>query len=1026
MFRLGRLRFLFPLVAAILVVPLLSMVSAAAPRGVALGVPTPDHPATYNWAGDVLQSPDSAGSVATPTTPKSCDASAGACDDTTVTVPDGVTPSTLYVRIAWTHPVWKAYLYVTAPDGTLYPNSASASTATQCDEDQFNKGCGNETSLPIDEVTIPSPAAGTWKIRVAAVNIHDESYTGLVSLTNSSRLEYAKEQLKQLTSHLTRSQRINVVFAGWKPTAAELKQLQGNLPDEYVPVTAAKQGADSDDVRDDGAASGLVQHHTAHYTGTDPTNSNMLPKQVFAQWVPYFEPLKFNFDYHFLAADDTYTQDLFAAAKAATTQDHDPGPMPVYATSLSLPKNYKTAYLTDYNNKFGAFRGPDHVVTDTSKWDLVDAFKVEDWIQGSRVDQKYSQSFTDLVTNKTSSAAFINPDPNAVRDPQWDGNGTRPVNVDQNPQGTEQGVTFFLMDTFSPAYAASSFRPDHYHYWGSFDHITDPDTGASDQIDDARGWGGRYRFYFQDLGSAPSFYERENWLRDEVVGQNGSAAFDPPIWQYRNDPTWNGTAPVPADPTGTSRAGGSSLGQVMGWDINQGMAFKYIGSYLYRPVPNDYYILATNNWLDHYSQPSAGGFYSVDFNKLYKPEEGLRALTSATPYVTFSSSVPTAPGLSEAQSLGCADNHHEVSFAGTPLSSVAMRAASADPNCTTPDPRQQAIEQGKNNGALGFGNDLGVDAGALRNFIDHNREKYAPLETGAFTIPVLNIYFEKVYNVAIPLIVGGLAEGTNDGDGWGQIDNLNERTVAKSAIDCSKSAAAAPACTGVGPFSNARALTYIVQHESAHFLGLHHPHDGNASVEKAQGPAPADAPFTGDWHYYYSMNKWQFDYTASPTTYGHTYGTYEVVDQDRLMYGRTAEYMKQAQDWVADAYFLEGAAGRTTPSEALLARQNSMIADRDQASKLFQAGDYLHAQYAMRNAVQHAKGFFFPAVQPHRMSLEEAAAAAASPTDAHITDGHQIFAINAQQVYSPDPVPTAKLAAFARVTQAIQRYRQHS
>ncbi|HZQ27545.1 MAG TPA: hypothetical protein VFA94_07590, partial [Acidimicrobiales bacterium] len=519
MFRARHLRVLFPLVAALLVVPLLSFVSAAAPSAVTLGVPTPGNPATYNWTGGVLQSPDSASSVATPTTPKSCDASGGLCEDTLVTVPAGVTPSTLYVRISWTHPVWKAYLYVTAPDGTLYPETASASTATQCDEELFNKGCGNETSLPVDEVSIPDPAPGTWKIRVAAVNIHDEAYAGMVSLTNSSRLQYAKEQLKELTSHLTRSQRINVVFAGWKPTDAELKQLQDNLPDEYVPTTAQKQSPDYDDVRD-GQGSGLVQHQPAHYTGTDPTNSNLLPKQVFAQWVPYFEPLKFNFDYHFLAADDTYTKDLFAAAAAATTQDHDPGPTAIYATSAQLPKNYKTAYLTDYNNKFGAFRGPDHVVTDTSKWDLVDAFTVEDWIQNSRMDTKYSSSFTDLVTKKTTSGAFINPDPYAVRDPQWDGNGTRAVDVDRNPQGTEQGVTFMLMDTFSPAYAKDYFRPDHYHYWGSFNHITDPDTGSSDQIDDARGWGGRYRFYFQDLGSAPSFYERENWLRDEVVGQN--------------------------------------------------------------------------------------------------------------------------------------------------------------------------------------------------------------------------------------------------------------------------------------------------------------------------------------------------------------------------------------------------------------------------------------------------------------------------------------------------------------------------
>jgi hypothetical protein len=967
--------------------------------------PTPSQPSVYRWQGAVLQAPGTASGVAAPTSPAACaDAAPGLCEDITLNVPDGVKPSTLYVRISWRHPVWKAYLYVTSPDGkSVYPNTApDASPATECDLSLFDKGCGNESSIPIDEVTIPNPAPGAWKVRVAAVNIHDESYSGLASLTNARPLQYIKEKLAQLTSHLTKSQRVNVVFAGWKPTEAELNEIKANVPDEYVPAIAQKVSADFDDVRDDpsGNVSGLIQHITAHYTGTDPTNSHVLPNQLFPNYVPYFEPLKFNFDYHFLAADDLYTKDLFLAAKNATELDHDPGPTGIYATSLSLPVNYKVAYLTDYNAKFGQFRGTDHLVSDTTKWDLVDAFTVEDWIHNSRMNSRYARSFTDLSTGQKTSAAFINPDPAATRDAHWNGNGKRAVNIDQNPQGVERGVTFILMDTFSSAYADQYFRPDHYHYWGTFDHITDPDTGGGGEIDDARGWGGRYRFYFQDLGSAPSFYERENWLREEVVGQDGSAGFDPPIWQWRNDPTWNGTLPVPADPTGATRAGGSTLGEVLGWDMNQGIAFKYIGSYLYRPIPADVYILATNNWIDHYSQPDAGGFYKIDFNKLYKSNEAVKALRSAIPYATFMDSVPSLPHLADPQELGCADNHHQVVWAGTPGNSPGLKSPSVDTGCAKVDDRQEAIEEGKNNGALATGApDMGVDVDTLRNFIDHNRARFAPLIDGALTVPVLNIYFEKLYNVAIPLIVGGIAESTNDGDGWGQVDNLNERSVWKGAIDCAKSSPAAPACAPVSPFSNARALTYIVQHESAHGLGLHHPHDGTVSVGKAEGPPPPGSPFTGKWHYYYTMNKWQYDYTASPTTYGHTYGTYESVDQDRLMYGHTAEYLKQAQDWLADAFFLEGAAGNASPSTGLATTQKTVVADRDLSSELFRVGDYLHAQYAMRNAANHAKGFMFQPVAPHLMQFAQAKAAAAQPTDARVTDGKQIFAIHPQTYF---------------------------
>src|SRR5437763_500956 len=359
--------------------------AASTAPGVHFGTPKAGHPSTYTWTGTVLQAPGSAADVATPTAPKACDAASGLCQDIPLTVPAGLKTSTLYVRIAWRSPVWKAYLYVTSPDGSkVYPSTATAPTATDGD------------------------------------NITDQ------------------------------------------------------------------QG------------SGLIQHEPIHYTGTDPANPKTLPNQVFSNYVPYFEPMKFNFNYHFLAANNTYTKDLFAAAKAATQLNHDPGAMGVYATSLALPKNYKQIYLTKYNAMFGAFRGSSHVVTDTQTWDLVDAFKVEDWIENSRMSSKYAAAFTDLSSGAKTSAAFINPDPSAQRDPHWNNNGRSAVNVDRTPQGAERGVTFFFMDTFSPSYAAQYFRPDHYHYWGSFNHISAPDTGGGNEIDDARGWGGRYRLYFQD------------------------------------------------------------------------------------------------------------------------------------------------------------------------------------------------------------------------------------------------------------------------------------------------------------------------------------------------------------------------------------------------------------------------------------------------------------------------------------------------------------------------------------------------
>jgi hypothetical protein len=238
------------------------------------------------------------------------------------------------------------------------------------------------------------------------------------------------------------------------------------------------------------------------------------------------------------------------------------------------------------------------------------------------------------------------------------------------------------------------------------------------------------------------------------------------------------------------------------------------------------------------------------------------------------------------------------------------------------------------------------------------------------------------------LIVGGIAENVNGGEGWGQFDNVNDSLVPAAAIDCAQSSSAAPGCNGIpDTFRHDYGLTYTMEHEAAHFLGVNHPHDGAVTVGRAGD---------GEWHYYYEMLKWLYDASASPTTYAGTYGTYEIVDQERLMAGHTAEYMKQMQDWLTDAYFRDGAAGRTSPSSATQARVTRAVASRNTASKLFQRGDYLHAMYAMRNAALRAKGVNAAPVAPHKMTLAQAA-----------HDKNAIFTIDAQHNYGPAAPTTA-------------------
>ena len=94
--------------------------------------------------------------------------------------------------------------------------------------------------------------------------------------------------------------------------------------------------------------------------------------------------------------------------------------------------------------------------------------------------------------------------------------------------------------------------------------------------------------------------------------------------------------------------------------------------------------------------------------------------------------MPSIPDVAKPRLLGCSDNHHQVTFAGTPLATAGLKSPAIDTGCSKVDPRQEAIEQGKNDGALGMGMDLGVNADVLRDYIDHNRARYAPLIQGAF------------------------------------------------------------------------------------------------------------------------------------------------------------------------------------------------------------------------------------------------------------------------------------------------------
>ena len=171
-----------------------------------------------------------------------------------------------------------------------------------------------------------------------------------------------------------------------------------------------------------------------------------------------------------------------------------------------------------------------------------------------------------------------------------------------------------------PRRGRRSGRPDEYHVF-KINRI-DPDTGDFDGIDWARIWGGRYRFMMLDLGAAPNPYEAETWgNRGRSV--NGSATYDPPLWEYRANAPRPVTVVNALRGLGAGRHPGRDVGHrgsCSGWSpapSNEAASFRFLHSYLYEPHPSTgRYWFSDNIWHD----ANADLPWASDLNKLYDQE----------------------------------------------------------------------------------------------------------------------------------------------------------------------------------------------------------------------------------------------------------------------------------------------------------------------------------------------------------------------------------------------------------------------
>lgn len=943
--------------------------TASEPATTTLKAPKGNKPTSVAWQGTFAGS----GRV-DPAIP--CEAGASFnCDQHTlkIDVPDGYWKNhdgTVKIKVSWTDATNDLDLYVKDEDGTTVASSASS---------------GGES----EEVDLGEAKGGTYIVETGA-------FVSQPALTYDAKATFAATELSgdmafpedqsDVMDALTVKYPLRVLFIGRTPSKAEVKELRSNIPTEYKP-TVANQSMSPGDTANTGAS--LLNWNKQHFLEGEN---------------PAFLGIKYKYDLQILTASKEYAQALFSVAKQHTAQDQ------------AYHSNETGAKVAAYDESQGQFRlaakggDPAYEVIDPTVTDLVDAYAVEDWIFQSRDDAKWKCAFTNIETGKCVGAKVIQDTQGAYHDPYYDKRG---LDLDRIPEGLNKGTSFLFMDTFTPGYASKYFRPEAYHTWGTDKvidgaikpkaveeggswRITDPDTGAWDGVDFARTWGGRYRFHFVDLGAAPNAYESATWLNSKLPMSSDYPHGDPPIWQYDADPRWQqGGESCTNSPTEYTGGTACRLMPRLARSVAYGLFFRSTPGYLYRPIPRgDVNWLAVTSWTDFYSRPQDPtgtgqltnapwyGTWWTNTKKLYKigkvedgrkQDDTLRWLSSATPYMRWvgrvgekiplydpTSNQPTGKKLDTSPKyadLPAPDYHVYGDGGGTeivpePLATAKHLKTGYGVDLTNVS---NAIEKAKAHGVLGLGYDDSVAHEQFRDFIDAHREGIADRVAGVNTIPSINMVFEKAYTWALPAIVGGIAVGTADGEAWGVMNNVNDRFKSCASHYPAGGEAGEPQSLPVPCLptqETGTGFSYTIEHEAAHNLGLSHPHDGSYGVDKC----PEGSKNAGEWKCYWNGLGWMYDISAAPTTYAMSYRPYEVEDQDNLQRGHIAEYLIAAQEALKGRLTKMAKDGMTSPTSAWESDYREMKQWREVASRLFKNGDYLHAEYAARNASIAARG----------------------------------------------------------------------
>lgn len=474
------------------------------------------------------------------------------------------------------------------------------------------------------------------------------------------------------------------------------------------------------------------------------------------------------------------------------------------------------------------------------------------------------------------------------------------LGIDANKTVGVPGYTVFLLNTWDAPEAGGRIPSDKYHYFKI--SRPDPDTGVESGIDWARLWGGRYRFMMIDLAAAPNAWEAETW--DNVNrGVFGSAAFDPPLWEYRA----NAARPVNVAELQNGFEQAVTPGAT--WDheqlhysiarmVNQATSFRFLHSFLYEPRPGvGRFFLSDNVWQD------ANTVIRSQLPMLYDQPTALEGLRSLTPYFEFEGDV-VYEDLAE-------DHEH------------------------------YAEDQAGLDEAKATYNHQAMSTRVMMDYLDSKPTRFLRGGQCATTVPTMQVVVPAHYGWENAR-VAGIATNRN-GVPWGFLSSVNDLFKWGGADEDETLRHVHEPLGRLGTF------TYITIHETSHYLGLAHPHDTIGAVRHADG-APR----------YYDGFAWTYDSTAAPTTYSHNELTYNVLDQENIARGHMAYYLS----WTDDALHEGGVAfhrrGLTStaqiPPQAQVLRRLA-IERNAEAERLYSSFRFVDATFAARDAWKAAAAY---------------------------------------------------------------------